>query len=112
MAEGTFNLDSAGVEISKVRTVGEVRRPQLESKNRYKNANQYDKTSPDIFSEGLNGSIGDRGKEPQTPPASVVEAYKTIGGKEDITARISNSSPGSLTKNTYMAGGKEYDNVI
>jgi hypothetical protein len=110
MAEGTFNLDNAGVEISKVRTVGEVRRPQLESKNRYKNANQYDKTSPDIFSEGIGGD--NRGKEPQTPPASVVESYKTVGGKDDITARISNASPGSLTKNIYMAGGKEYDNVI
>jgi hypothetical protein len=110
MAEGTFNLDNAGVEISKVRTVGEVRRPQLESKNRYNGAKQYDKTSPDIFSEGIGGD--NRGKEPQTPPTTLMQAYQTVGDKDDITARISNSSPGSLSKNTYMAGGKEYDNVI
>jgi hypothetical protein len=110
MAEGTFNLDNAGIEISKVRTIGEVRRPQLEAKNRYKDANEYDKTSPDIFSEGIGGD--NRGKEPLTNPASITEAYKTVGGKDDIIARISNSSPGSLSKNTYIAGGREYDNVI
>jgi hypothetical protein len=110
MAEGTFNLDNAGIEISKVRTVGDVRRPQLEAKNRYKDAKEYDKTNADLFSEGIGGD--NRGKEPQTPPATLIEAYKTVGSKDDIIARIGNSSPGSLTKNTYMTGGKEYDNVI
>jgi hypothetical protein len=110
MAEGTFNLDNAGIEISKVRTVGEVRRPQLEAKNRYKDANEYDKTNPDLFSEGIGGD--NRGKEPQTPPTTLLQAYQTVGSKDDIIARIGNSSPGSLTKNTYMTGGKEYDNVI
>jgi hypothetical protein len=110
MAEGTFNLDNAGIEISKVRTVGDVRRPQLEAKNRYKDAKEYDKTNADLFSEGIGGD--NRGKEPQTPPTTLLEAYKTVGGKDDIISRIGNSSPGSLTKNTYMTGGKEYDNVI
>jgi hypothetical protein len=110
MAEGTFNLDNAGIEISKVRTVGDVRRPQLEAKNRYKDAKEYDKTNADLFSEGIGGD--NRGKEPKTPPATSIEAYKTVGSKDDIIARIGNTSPGSLTKNTYMTGGKEYDNVI
>ena len=110
MAEGTFNLDTGGVEISKVRTVGEVRRPELLSKNRYNDNKQYDKTSPDIFSEGIGGD--NRGKEPNTPPTSLIEAYSTVGSKDDIKARISNDSPGSLTKNTYRPGQREYDNVI
>ena len=110
MAQGTFNLDNAGIEISKVRTVGEVRRPELEAKNRYKDAKPYNETNPDFFSEGIGGD--NRGKEPQTPPTSLLQAYQTVGSRDDITARIGNSSPGSLTKNTYMTGGKEYDNVI
>ena len=110
MAEGTFNLDQNGVEESRVRTVGEVRRPQLESGNKYRNSKQYDKNSPDIFSEGIGGN--NFGKEPSRPPRSVEEAYKTVGGKDDIIARISPNSPGSLSKNTYRAGQREYDNVI
>jgi hypothetical protein len=112
MAEGTFNLDIGGVETSQVRTVGDIRRAELDAANRYRKSKQYDKSSTDIFSEGLNGSIGDRGKEPNTPPKSVIEAYSTVGGKDDIKARISNDSPGSLTKNIYRAEQREYDNVI
>jgi hypothetical protein len=66
----------------------------------------------DIFSEGLNGGLDDRGKEPNTPPTSLIQAYSTVGGKDDIKARISNDSPGSLTKNIYRAEQREYDNVI
>lgn len=111
MAQGDFNIDTAGVEISKVRTVGDVRRPQLLSQNRYnQGGNEYNKTNADIYSEGIGGD--NRGKEPSTPPISILDAYQTVGSKDDISARISNTSPGSLTKNTYRAGQREYDNVI
>jgi hypothetical protein len=112
MAEGTFNLDIGGVETSQVRTLGDIRRAELDAKNRYRSSKQYDKTSTDIFSEGLNGGLDDRGKEPNTPPTSLIQAYSTVGGKDDIKARISNDSPGSLTKNIYRAEQREYDNVI
>jgi hypothetical protein len=112
MAEGTFNLDIGGVETSQVRTLGDIRRAELDAKNRYRSSKQYDKTSTDIFSEGLNGGLDDRGKEPNTPPTSLIEAYSTVGSKDDIKARISNESPGSLSKNTYRPGQNEYDNVI
>jgi hypothetical protein len=110
MAEGTFNLDSGGIETSKVRAVGDIRRAELDAKNRYRFSKQYDKTNNDVFSEGIGGD--NRGKEPFQPPQSLIEAYGTVGSKDDIKARISPDSPGSLTKNTYRPGQREYDNVI
>ena len=110
MAEGTFNLGTGDVEVSKVRTLGDVRRAELDAKNRYRFSKQYDKSNNDVYSEGIGGD--NRGKEPSQPPQSLIEAYSTVGGKDDIKARISPDSPGSLTKNTYKPGQREYDNVI
>jgi hypothetical protein len=98
-------------EVSKLREIGDQRRAELAAKNRYAQTNkEYNKTSPDIFSEGVGGD--NYGKDPQTPPANITDAYKTIGGKDDIVARIGATSPGSLSKNEYWAGGNQYDNVI
>jgi hypothetical protein len=98
-------------EVSKIREIGDQRRAEIAAQNRYTQTNkEYNKTSPDIFSEGIGGD--NRGKDPQTPPANITDAYKTIGGKDDIIARIGATSPGSLSKNEYWAGGNQYDNVI
>ena len=98
-------------EVSKIREIGDQRRAEIAAQNRYTQINkEYNKTSPDIFSEGIGGD--NRGKDPQTPPANITDAYKTIGGKDDIIARIGATSPGSLSKNEYWAGGNQYDNVI
>jgi hypothetical protein len=98
-------------EVSKLREIGEQRRAELAAKNRYAQTNkEYNKTSADIFSEGIAGD--NYGKDPQTPPANISDAYKTIGSKDDITARIGATSPGSLSKNEYWAGGNQYDNVV
>jgi hypothetical protein len=110
MAEGTFNLDSGGIETSKVKALGDIRRAELDAKNRYRFSKQYDKSNNDVFSEGIGGD--NRGKEPSQPPQSTIEAYSTVGSRDDIRARISPDSPGSLTKNTYKPGQREYDNVI
>lgn len=112
MAEGNFNLIDAGVEISKLRLIGEQRRPQLAAIGGYRTtpALPYNQTHPFVFSEGIDGD--NNGKNPQTPPANITDAYKTIGSKDDIVARIGATSPGSLSKNEYWAGGNQYDNVI
>jgi hypothetical protein len=105
MAQGDFNINTAGVEISKVRTIGDVVRPPMLAPNRYNPNNEYVNTHPDIFSEGIGGD--NRGKEPQTPPTSISQAYNTVGSKDDITQRLK-----TLTPNLYLAGRNEYDNVI
>ena len=110
MAEGTFNLDSGGVEVSKIRSIADTRRAELDAKNRYRFSKQYDKSNNDVYSEGIGGD--NYGKEPSQPPQSTIESYSTVGGRDDIKARISPDSPGSLTKNIYRAGQREYDNVI
>lgn len=112
MPNGDFNLTDAGVEISKLRLIGEQRRPQLAAIGGYRTtpALPYNQSHPYVFSEGIGGN--NWGKEPQQPPASIEEAYNTVGSSDDIKARISNQSPGSLAKNEYWAGGNQYDNVI
>jgi hypothetical protein len=112
MPEGNFNLTNAGVETSKLRLIGEQRRPQLAAIGGYRTtfALPYNQSHPYVFSEGIGGN--NWGKEPQQPPASVTEAYNTVGSSDDIKARIGAGSPGSLSKNEYWAGGNQYDNVI
>ena len=105
MAQGDFNIDLAGVEISKVRTIGDVVRPPMLAPNRYNPNNTYVNTHPDIYSEGITGD--NRGKEPQTPPTTIAQAYNTVGSRDDITQRLN-----TLTPNKYLAGRNEYDNVI
>ena len=55
MAEGTFNLDSGGVEVSKIRSIADTRRAELDAKNRYRFSKQYDKSNNDVYSEGIGG---------------------------------------------------------
>ena len=99
-------------EISKVKTIGDVRRPELNQVGAYRTspALPYDKNHPFIFSEGIGGD--NHGKQPATPPPDILTAYYTTGGKDDIIARIGAGSPGSLVQNIFRAGFREYDSVI
>jgi hypothetical protein len=99
-------------EISQVKTVGDVRRPELNQIGSYRTtpALPYDKNHPYIFSEGIGGD--NWGKQPAAAPQSIQDAYFTVGSRDDITARIGAGSPGSLTQNTFKAGLREYDSVI
>ena len=94
---------------SYVKEIGAIRRAEEDARNRYRASKQYDRNSSDIYSEGINGD--NYGKQPATNPQSYEEAYPITGSKDDITARIGSTSPGSLSKNKYWAGGNKYDNV-
>ena len=99
-------------EISAVKTIGDVRRPELNQIGSYRTspALPYDKNHPFIFSEGIGGD--NWGKQPATPPPDILTAYYTVGSKDDITSRIGAGSPGSLTQNTFKASLREYNSVI
>jgi hypothetical protein len=94
---------------TKLQQIGDLRRPQLNAIGGYRTtpALPYDRNHPFIFSEGIGGD--NNGKDPQQPPASITEAYSTVGSKDDILARIGQNSPGTLAKNQYWAGGNQYD---
>jgi hypothetical protein len=93
--------------ISDLKKIGNIRRPELQSIGTYRTTetNQYSKTHPYIYSEGINGD--NYGKEPAQAPATPQDAYYSVGGKDDIKARIGSDSPGTIAQNEYRAG-KEY----
>jgi hypothetical protein len=92
---------------SRLATIAKAVRDELDAKNRYSSTNNYDRTNDDVFSEGISGD--NFGKDPLQNPQTITQAYNTVGSKDDIKARISNDSPGSLAKNKYWAGGNNYD---
>jgi hypothetical protein len=94
---------------TELQRIGDLRRPQLNAIGGYRTtpAIPYDRNHPFVFSEGIGGD--NHGKDPQTPPTNITEAYKTVGSKDDINARIGPNSPGTLAKNDYWAGGNVYD---
>jgi hypothetical protein len=50
--------------MSRIETIAKEKRKELETKNRYKFKTEYNKTSKDIYSEGINGD--NFGKEPSS----------------------------------------------
>jgi hypothetical protein len=92
-------------EVSKIRTIAEVLRPESLASNRHKDGNEFNVTHPDFFSEGPTGD--NFGKEPIRTPESLNEAYVMVGNSNDIQQRLS-----LLTRNTFKAGEREYDSVI
>ena len=94
---------------TKLQQIGDLRRPELNGIGSYRTTPvlPYDRNHPFIFSEGIGGD--NHGKDPQQPPASTTEAYNTVGGVDDIKARIGVDSPGTLAQNKYWAGGNQYD---
>lgn len=110
MATPTPNQPTPGVQVSKLREIGDARRVELQQiapqgYDKININNPYVKGHPYMYSEGINGD--NHGKEPQQPPKSYEDAIYNIGGKDDIRGRISPDSPGTLAQNTYRPG-KEY----
>jgi len=86
--------------MSRIETIAKEKRKELETKNRYKFKTEYNKTSKDIYSEGINGD--NFGKEPSSiSSAELTDSYFNTGGRDDIKARMSPESPGNLTQNKY-----------
>ena len=110
MATTPPNTTPTPSPISPLKAIGNVRRPELQQiapigYGKINVNNPYSKTHPYIYSEGINGD--NHGKEPAQAPNTPQEAYFSVGGKDDIKARIGSDSPGSLSQNSYRAG-KEY----
>jgi hypothetical protein len=94
---------------TELQRIGDLRRPQLDAIGLYRTTRSlpYNRNHPYVFSEGIGGN--NWGKDPQTPPTSDAESYKTVGSKDDIIARIGQNSPGTLAQNDYYVGGNVYD---
>jgi hypothetical protein len=84
---------------TELQLIGNVRRGELASIGSYRTTQSkpYEKGHPYTKSEGPNADI--HGKDPITNPQNYDEAYKTVGDKNDITAR--NLGPGKLSQNQY-----------
>jgi len=86
MADGTFNLRKAGIDTSKVKIIGEEKRPESLQKNLYKVNSPYDLTS-DIVTKSLNALQSLTGYDYRTNPTlDIIERLVDAGSGSNIVS--------------------------